>query len=180
MIRRPPRSTPYPTLFPYTTLFRSRTIRIPRRQAAAARRCGLWLTAAYSNRQNKTSPSLVFRPGDRTPCAPDKLVERCGTMCARGARADVRGLLSVRGGRCGSVGFVLKDMKREHVLAALAYGFFLAVTSVTLWGGYLRFLPGPENPDFLVLEYFARSAADRKSTRLNSSHSRASRMPSSA
>lgn len=57
------------------------------------------------------------------------------------------------------MGFVLKDMKREHVLAALAYGFFLAVTSVTLWGGYLRFLPGSENPDFLVLEYFARSAA---------------------
>src|SRR5210317_975442 len=25
MIRRPPRSTPYPTLFPYTTLFRSRS-----------------------------------------------------------------------------------------------------------------------------------------------------------
>src|SRR5210317_2312182 len=25
MIRRPPRSTPYPTLFPYTTLFRSHT-----------------------------------------------------------------------------------------------------------------------------------------------------------
>ena len=57
------------------------------------------------------------------------------------------------------MGFVLKDMKREHVLAALAYGFFLAVTSVTLWGGYLRFLPGSESPDFLVLEYFARSAA---------------------
>src|SRR5210317_1933799 len=27
MIRRPPRSTPYPTLFPYTTLFRSRPLR---------------------------------------------------------------------------------------------------------------------------------------------------------
>src|SRR5210317_1391760 len=25
MMRRPPRSTPYPTLFPYTTLFRSHT-----------------------------------------------------------------------------------------------------------------------------------------------------------
>src|SRR5210317_531998 len=25
MLRRPPRSTPYPTLFPYTTLFRSHT-----------------------------------------------------------------------------------------------------------------------------------------------------------
>src|SRR5210317_1043650 len=26
MIRRPPRSTPYPTLFPYTTLFRSTAV----------------------------------------------------------------------------------------------------------------------------------------------------------
>lgn len=36
--------------------------------------------------------------------------------------------------------FILKNMKREQVLAALAYGFFLACTSVTLWGGYVRFL----------------------------------------
>src|SRR5210317_554719 len=28
MIRRPPRSTPYPTLFPYTTLFRSKSTRL--------------------------------------------------------------------------------------------------------------------------------------------------------
>src|SRR5210317_528519 len=32
MIRRPPRSTPYPTLFPYTTLFR------PRRRSLGANR----------------------------------------------------------------------------------------------------------------------------------------------
>src|SRR5210317_1672523 len=39
MIRRPPRSTPYPTLFPYTTLFRSlrqRPARARVRGAAAA------------------------------------------------------------------------------------------------------------------------------------------------
>lgn len=68
-------------------------------------------------------------------------------------------LLSVRGGRCGSVGFDLKHLKREHVLVALAYGFFLACTSVTLWGGYLRFLPELESPDSRMLEYFVRSAA---------------------
>src|SRR5210317_72037 len=31
MIRRPPRSTPYPTLFPYTTLFRSDPVTVVRR-----------------------------------------------------------------------------------------------------------------------------------------------------
>ena len=31
--------------------------------------------------------------------------------------------------------FLLKNMKRAQVLAALAYAFFLARTSVTLWGG---------------------------------------------
>lgn len=50
-------------------------------------------------------------------------------------------------------------VKRGHVLAALAYGFFLACTSVMLWGGYLRFLAGLESPDVLMLEYFARTAA---------------------
>lgn len=68
-------------------------------------------------------------------------------------------MLSVHGGRCGLVRFVHKNMKREQVLAALAYGFFLACTSVTLWGGYLRFLAGLDSPDFLMLEYFVRSAA---------------------
>src|SRR5881275_789078 len=32
MIRRPPRSTLFRTLFPYTTLFRSRAVRLPRQQ----------------------------------------------------------------------------------------------------------------------------------------------------
>lgn len=56
------------------------------------------------------------------------------------------------------MGFVLKNMKREQVLVALAYGFFLACTSVTLWGGYLRFLTAQESPDALMFEYFVRTA----------------------
>lgn len=57
------------------------------------------------------------------------------------------------------MGFVLKNIKREQVLVALAYGFFLACTSVTLWGGYLRFLTGQESSGLFMLEYFVRSAA---------------------
>src|SRR6056297_3844055 len=37
MIRRPPRSTRTDTLFPYTTLFRSRPVRRPRRTECAPR-----------------------------------------------------------------------------------------------------------------------------------------------
>ncbi len=77
---------------------------------------------------------------------------------AGGSGEGLGRLLSVHGGRCGSVGFVLKNMKREQVLVALAYGFFLACTSVTLWGGYLRFLTAQESPDALMLEYFVRTA----------------------
>ena len=54
--------------------------------------------------------------------------------------------------------FILKNMKRGQVLAALAYGFFLACTSVTLWGGYVRFLTGQVDPGSFMLEYFVRSA----------------------
>lgn len=77
---------------------------------------------------------------------------------AGGSGEGLGRLLSVHGGRCGSVGFVLKNMKREQVLVALAYGFFLACTSVTLWGGYLRFLTAQESPDALMIEYFVRTA----------------------
>lgn len=54
---------------------------------------------------------------------------------------------------------VLENLKREHVLLTLAYGFFLACTSVMLWGGYLRFAGGQESPDAFMLEYFVRSTA---------------------
>src|SRR5210317_655833 len=38
MVRRPPRSTPYPTLFPYTTLFRSRHSPAPGRVHSRSQR----------------------------------------------------------------------------------------------------------------------------------------------
>src|SRR3546814_10410012 len=59
MIRRPPRSTRTDTLFPYTTLFRSRRTRVrpgPRRRAAAG------------PPQSKGEPPLPGRPAlDRSP-----------------------------------------------------------------------------------------------------------------
>lgn len=53
-----------------------------------------------------------------------------------------------------------KGISRLQVLVAIAYGFFLACTSVTLWGGYLGFLSGVERgAEVLAPEFFARSAA---------------------
>src|SRR3546814_7789461 len=52
MIRRPPRSTRTDTLFPYTTLFRSRHNR-PRRRAGSTRRNCL-STAARSRRSRRS------------------------------------------------------------------------------------------------------------------------------
>lgn len=58
----------------------------------------------------------------------------------------------------------LKSIRREHVLAVLAYGCFLASTSVILWGGYLQFLsPAGDNSAYpteaFMMEYFVRNAA---------------------
>ena len=44
----------------------------------------------------------------------------------------------------------------------------------------VELIAGPPRESFAPLLGLARDEADRKSTRLNSSHSRASRMPSSA
>lgn len=55
---------------------------------------------------------------------------------------------------------VLKGASREQALVTLAYGFFLAYTSVTLWGGYLGFPSSAERgADVLAYEFFARSVA---------------------
>src|SRR3546814_4129000 len=64
MIRRPPRSTRTDTLFPYTTLFRSR---VPRR---------IW--AGWAHRGISAVPSRCRRPGDRDGRA-------CRRACRRGS-----------------------------------------------------------------------------------------------
>src|SRR3546814_11777704 len=59
MIRRPPRSTRTDTLFPYTTLFRSRTFFI----ATALVRAGVGLTVVDSfTTQAALAPGLAVRP----------------------------------------------------------------------------------------------------------------------
>src|SRR3546814_16119854 len=59
MIRRPPRSTRTDTLFPYTTLFRSRTTRLPkkcRRKKCRSRKC-----------RSKSRHPLLRPPMNRLP-----------------------------------------------------------------------------------------------------------------
>lgn len=48
---------------------------------------------------------------------------------------------------------------REQLLLTIAYGFFLACTSVILWGGYLRAFVGEGISDALVAEHVVRNTA---------------------
>ncbi|BAK45696.1 response regulator transcription factor [Eggerthella sp. YY7918] len=53
-----------------------------------------------------------------------------------------------------------KNFAREQLLVTLAYGFFLACTSVMLWGGYLQFLIDHEHSsELFMVEFFVRSSA---------------------
>lgn len=54
---------------------------------------------------------------------------------------------------------LLDDIRREQVLLAVAYGLFLACTSVTLWGGYLQYAGTPSNGGIYTWEYLARTTA---------------------
>src|SRR3546814_17207196 len=64
MIRRPPRSTRTDTLFPYTTLFRSRP-RLRRRRQREARQG----TAPQPRREMETSSWNILRKGSRIEAA---------------------------------------------------------------------------------------------------------------
>ena len=67
-------------------------------------------------------------------------------------------------------------------LATWAYGSLVLVMAILVAAcGYIVYHGGPLiTVDFLWLYPAGMPLGDRKSTRLNSSHSRASRMPSSA
>src|SRR3546814_7466300 len=85
MTRPPPRSTRTDTLFPYTTLFRSHSVRKPRRRLSAqgnctARRAG----AAFSGRGN--SPGEIRRSDAANGCFPMNVPEDRFT---RGARRGI-------------------------------------------------------------------------------------------
>src|SRR3546814_10729628 len=82
MIRRPPRSTRTDTLFPYTTLFRSRFpgVRQPP-HAPAAWRCDVRLcpNACWQGKQAAEHPVCALASGGAT--------RRTGVLCGRGCRS---------------------------------------------------------------------------------------------
>src|SRR3546814_21176207 len=83
MIRRPPRSTRTDTLFPYTTLFRSRFpgVRQPP-HAPAAWRCDVRLcpNACWQGKQAAEHPVCALASGGAT--------RRTGVLCGRGCRSS--------------------------------------------------------------------------------------------
>src|SRR3546814_9805778 len=70
MIRRPPRSTRTDTLFPYTTLFRSRFRRVPRSVWRSSPRVRVWKPTRSSS-PNNFVPALPTRGGPRPPLTLD-------------------------------------------------------------------------------------------------------------
>src|SRR3546814_7076769 len=77
MIRRPPRSTRTDTLFPYTTLFRSRRLRVVGRGRPAAGRGGSQAQPEGPGRGPAAGQAVCRLPGtDERPAAADLLQQR--------------------------------------------------------------------------------------------------------
>src|SRR3546814_313049 len=171
MIRRPPRSTRTDTLFPYTTLFRSGHVhdRIGHSGAASPVLLALGDGDGAGNRADRQPDGAA---GEQRLWQP--LVRRARPATDRAARLDLRARLDhplcLPGPRA-------RDdppcARREGARVRTAALLRPARREFRLVAALLRTASGDERalPDHLQ---------DRKSTRLNSSHSCASRMPSSA
>src|SRR3546814_6764382 len=154
MTRRPPRSTLTDTLFPSTTLFRSarRTVPVYLAVAGPCRPCCLF-------------GRFPREAGDR-----ESRVRRCPRVPHGRDRPDSR-----LNGR-------LKEFAMKTVLVTGATaGIGTACARAFVEAGWKVIATGRRAGRLNALvEELGADRVDRKSTRLNSSHSCASRMPSSA
>src|SRR3546814_8674361 len=138
MIRRPPRSTRTDTLFPYTTLFRSRQRRLPAYRRGAESR-------APPAPRHRAAP----RGGDVSPSrGGGHIVELERRRRFAAAAAESRGVPMIDG-------------------SMQSYGLTLDkfLSHAAKW-----------HPDAETVSAGADGSVDRKSTRLNSSHSCAHRL----
>ena len=181
MIRRPPRSTRETTLFPYTTLFRSRSR--PAAIASAPAMPGASPRRPIEQLLEKTSvyPTPHFmKPGSRPTPSRRIMKERMDWKSKRVEAILEHALLEDQ---------ALKDITTAYTIdpKLRASGIIIAKEDCVVSGlGCIpRFLEiysrlsqasGRANP----VRYEVVHHPDRKSTRLNSSHSLTSRMPSSA
>ena len=161
MIRRPPRSTPGRTLFPYTTLFRSRTV---------SGTISLFCSKCFSPFPHGTGSLSVSREYLALPDGPGRFTQN--SSCSALLRIPL--------------GFAWLRIRSCHAL----WLYFPEHSAHQLSCHGVVLQPHPcRNMDGLGCSPFARhywgnhclfSFPDRKSTRLNSSHEFVSRMPSSA
>src|SRR3546814_4957681 len=138
MIRRPPRSTRNDTLFPYTTLFRSKTL-----GAVAALLLSGSVLAKYPDHAIKMI--VPFPPGGVT----DTVARPIADALSRDLGQSV--VVENKAGAGGAIG--AGDAARAK---PDGYTIMLMLSSISIL---------PEADKIL-----GRKAADRKSTRLNSSH----------
>src|SRR3546814_6909003 len=167
MSRRPPRSTRTDTLFPYTTLFRSR-------QGGQLFGCA-WRGACHEApglRQSGRADELAFRNHAARGGAarrPDRVRRRSHTGNARGrARQQCLAYVSRRRGRCRSLSYRFGRIGLAHRLMAKA------LKKVALVVGAVALVATGVGAAIGGVAFAAATgvslATDRKSTRLNSSH----------
>ena len=183
MIRRPPRSTPYPTLFPYTTLFRSQEGTLFLNDARNILALTIRATKRFENPLEQEIQ--LFSIG-------------CHSYSHMFLLADVLRLLAAT---CPTVHPELRVvpfrqlyrlLEEEEVDTVIGFqepdsrkvpGFYKELRKVTISCVCSRDNPlsALETVTVADLEKEKLGAIkDRKSTRLNSSHIQKSRMPSSA
>src|SRR3546814_14469646 len=156
MIRQPPRSTRTDTLFPYTTLFRSRSGRLADASIEG-------LAASYSNAGFMGIPLCLMLFGEAS--LPPVIITTLLTACVLFAFSIVLIEIDLLGSPnvLRTVRKVAFSLLRNPLVAAPLLGTLVAVLQ---W-------PLP-----YAVEHFTTLLGDRKSTRLNSSNYCAHRMPS--
>src|SRR3546814_7854646 len=179
MIRRPPRSTRTDTLFPYTTLFRSRY--------------GICDTVGQTGGPMTLNIILLGPPGAGKGTQASRLEDEHGMVQL--STGDMLRAAVKAGTPIGLQAKAVMDAG-ELVSDAIVSGLIgerldeLGGAGSLIFDGYPRTAAQADALDTIlrdrgrkldhVIELQVEEDADRKSTRLNSSHSCASRMPSSS
>src|SRR3546814_6352658 len=182
MIRRPPRSTRTDTLFPYTTLFRSRGIEGPAGQGldrigktflclfAVSRHRVLLLVCVKSGRSDMNVPATPWFPSRSLQFAP-----RCRDLPVRDGNAKTKYGAPPHKRHSDAI---CRQQALVHCIAeigsapACRYGraeaspMLAIVHAIAALGALQPARPGSPSPPISTIQ----RTRDRKSTRLNSSH----------
>ena len=166
MIRRPPRSTLFRTLFPYTTLFRSQPIADERVCLVGARD----IDALEGQLLAESNVDVVAPDKIRSdlPSTLNSIGQHVESMYVHLDLDVLDADVAAANKFAVSGGLTVEDV--EYALSQIAQTFRIAGVTLSAYD------PAADTDGAAATAY----RRDRKSTRLNSSHTEQSRMPSSA